>query len=166
VEIWILRHASAEDRARSGRDADRSLTAEGAERANTVAKGLKRLEPQLDCVLTSPYRRARETADPAARALGLEKALRETSALEPTADPEDILGELRSAGVRGALLVGHQPHLGFLVSRLLSGRPDVEVPLQKAALVWLSWEGDGTAELWALIPPKVLERLAGLGSGL
>lgn len=162
MEIWILRHAMAEDRAPSGRDADRSLTPEGVERAKTVAQGLKRLEPEIDCVMTSSYRRALETAAPAARALRLEK--RETSALEPSADPEDILEELRAAGVRGALLVGHQPHLGFLISRLLSGRPDVEVPLKKAALVWLTWEGGKTAELRALIPPKVLERLSGLVS--
>ena len=154
----------AEDRAPSGRDADRSLTPEGVERAKTVAQGLKRLEPEIDSVMTSPYRRARETAAPAARALRLEKAMRETSALEPTADPEDILEELRAAGVRGALLVGHQPHLGLLISRLLSGRPEVEVPLKKAALVWLTWEGGKTAELRALIPPKVLERLSGLVS--
>jgi phosphohistidine phosphatase len=162
MEIWILRHAMAEERATSGRDADRALTPEGVKRAERVARGLSRLEPELDWVMTSPYRRAKETAAPAARALKLEKKTRETAALEPGADPEDILQELRAARVRGALLVGHQPHLGFLVSRLLSGRPNVEVPLKKASLVWVSWEGGETGELRALIPPKILEGLSGM----
>ncbi|MCA1611996.1 MAG: histidine phosphatase family protein [Acidobacteria bacterium] len=66
MDIWLLRHAAAEDRPDSGRDSDRALTPEGIERARAVALGLAALEPGIARVITSPYRRARQTADAAA----------------------------------------------------------------------------------------------------
>jgi phosphohistidine phosphatase len=163
VDLWLLRHATAEDRAPSGRDADRDLTEEGRRQARSAADALRRLDPQIDRVWTSPYRRARETAAAAASALGLGETIRETASLEPSADPEAVLEELRGSGGRGALLVGHAPHLGLLVGRLLAGPDRAEVPLSKAGIAWLRWDREGTAELRALIPAGVREKLAGSG---
>ncbi|HYK42810.1 MAG TPA: histidine phosphatase family protein [Thermoanaerobaculia bacterium] len=129
MDIWLLRHAAAEDEARSGRDADRALTAEGLARAEAVARGLSRLRPSIARVVSSPYLRARQTAGAAARALGLAE-IAESRALEPDAEPEEILNELAETG-GDALLVGHQPQLGALLGRLIGG--DVEIPLSKAA---------------------------------
>ena len=159
MEIWLLRHAAAEDRSSSGRDADRTLTEDGHRRARDVGRGLARLEPEIALVLTSPYARARQTAEAAARALKLENDVRATRSLEPDADPEDVLGEVRAEGVASVLLVGHEPHLGALLGRLVSGRPGAPIPMKKAAVARVSWEGSGAGELRALLPPKVLEKL-------
>ncbi|HEY7574717.1 MAG TPA: phosphohistidine phosphatase SixA [Thermoanaerobaculia bacterium] len=159
MEVWLLRHAAAEDRADSGRDADRALTEEGTRRAKAVARGLAALEPDIRLVLTSPYRRARETAEPAARALGLVRTLRESRALEPGRDPDEILEEVRAEQAAGVLLVGHEPHLGALLGRLVAGRPLLTLPLKKAAAARVDWDGTGPGELRALLPPRVLERL-------
>jgi phosphohistidine phosphatase len=160
MEIWLLRHAAAEDRAESGRDADRALSEEGHRRAREVARGLAELEPGIELILTSPYRRARQTAEPVARALRLTSTLRETQALEPSSDPEEILGEVRSESAQVILLVGHEPHLGALLGRLVSGRPGLEIPMKKAALARLTWQGSGPATLRALLPARILARLA------
>jgi len=159
MEIWLLRHAAAEDGAESGRDADRALTPEGERRARAVARGLASLEPGIELVLTSPYRRARQTADPAARELGLSRRLRESRALEPGRDPAEILEEIRAEETGGVLLVGHEPHLGALLGRLVAGRPLLTIPLKKAAVARVEWDGTGAGELRALFPPRVLERL-------
>ena len=156
MEIWLLRHASAEDRSSSGRDADRTLTDDGHRRAREVARGLAVLEPGIELVLTSPFARARQTAEPAARALKLSDRLRETAALEPGRDPEEVLGEVRSEGVGSVLLVGHEPHLGALLGRLVFGRPGVAIPMKKAAVARLEWEGSGSASLRALLPARIL----------
>jgi phosphohistidine phosphatase len=157
MDIWLLRHAAAEERSASGGDADRELTPAGARRAERVARGLAALEPDIDVVLTSPYRRARQTAEFAARALGLEGALRETLALEPDRDPAEILEELAAEESRSALLVGHEPHLGVLLGLLVGGER-LALPLKKAAVAWVEREGrEGT--LKALLPPRVLERI-------
>jgi len=156
VEIWLLRHAAAEERATSGRDADRTLTEDGHRRAREVAHGLAALEPGIELVLTSPYARARQTAEPAARALKLLGRLRETGSLEPDRDPEDVLAEVRAEGVESVLLVGHEPHMGALLGRLVLGRGGHPIPMKKAAVARVAWEGSGAGSLRALLPAKVL----------
>jgi len=158
MEIWLLRHAAAEESSASGKDADRALTAEGEKRARAVARGLASLEPEIERVLTSPYRRARQTAEPAARELGLERALRESRALEPGRDPQEILDEILEEA-SGILLVGHEPHLGALLGRLVAGRPLLTLPLRKAAVARLDWDGTGLADLRAMLPAPILEKL-------
>jgi phosphohistidine phosphatase len=159
MEIWLLRHAAAEDHSDSGRDADRTLTEDGHRRAREVGRGLAELEPGIDLILTSPYARARQTAEPVARALRLGDSLRETQALEPSSDPEEILEEVRSEKAEGVLLVGHEPHLGSLLGRLVAGGPGLEIPMRKASVARLSWPGSGTATLRAILPAKLLARL-------
>jgi phosphohistidine phosphatase len=160
MEIWLLRHAAAEDRSTSGRDADRTLTEDGHKRARDVARGLAALEPGIELVLTSPLARARQTAEPAARALKVSSRLRETSSLEPDRDPEEVLGEVREEKVESVLLVGHEPHLGALLGRLVFGRPGgPSIPMKKAAVARLEWEGTGAASLKALLPARILERI-------
>ncbi len=154
-----MRHAAAEERASSGRDADRTLSEDGHRRAREVARGLAELEPGIQLILTSPYARARQTAEPVARALRLSGRLRETQALEPASDPEEILDEIRSEKVEGVLLVGHEPHMGNLLGRLVAGHAGLEIPMRKAAVARLSWSGSGQAMLRALLPSKVLARL-------
>jgi phosphohistidine phosphatase len=160
MEIWLLRHAAAEDRAESGRDPDRTLTEDGHKRAREVARGLAELEPGIELILTSPYERARQTAEPVARALRLTSKLRETQALEPHSDPQEILDEVRGEHADGILLVGHEPHLGALLGLLVSGRSGLEIPMKKAAVARLTWEGSGPGTLRALLPGRLLARLA------
>ncbi|MFN2633492.1 MAG: histidine phosphatase family protein [Thermoanaerobaculia bacterium] len=157
MDIWLLRHAAAEDRPDSGRDSDRALTPEGIERARAVALGLAALEPGIARVITSPYRRARQTADAAAAALALSKTLAESRALEPESDPQEILREL-SAGSGDVLLVGHQPHLGSLLGLLVGGER-VEIPMKKAAAARVTLTGRWSGTLRAFLPPRVLEKL-------
>src|SRR3989442_15884132 len=68
--LWV-RHAARERIAPgTGFPADQSLTARGREQAERLAAWLA-LEP-IDVVLSSPQRRAIETAEPVARAHGLD----------------------------------------------------------------------------------------------
>lgn len=157
MDIWLLRHAAAEERSATGRDADRELTSDGLRRAERIARGLAALQPAIDRVLTSPYRRALQTAEPAARELGLEKQLRQARALEPGSDPAEILEELRTEEAAGVLLVGHEPHLGNVLGLLLGGE-GLAPPLKKASVAWVEREGrEGV--LRALLPARVLERI-------
>ena len=67
--IWLLRHAEAAE----GRpDESRPLTPRGLHDAESVGAALKRLGLRLDACLSSPKRRAMETAQLACEPLGLE----------------------------------------------------------------------------------------------
>jgi len=157
MDIWLLRHAAAEEQSETGRDADRKLTPDGLKRAERVARGLASLEPSIEAVWTSPYRRARQTAEPAARELGLARSLCETKSLEPHRELREVLEELEGEDLSGVLLVGHEPHLGSLPGHLLfEGGP--ALPLRKASVAWVEREGRA-ATLRALLPARVLERI-------
>jgi phosphohistidine phosphatase len=159
MDLWLLRHAAAEDRAPSGRDADRELSPDGVRRAREVARGLATLEPGIARVVTSPFRRARQTAEAAAEALGLADALVESQALEPERDPEEILREI-AEGEGDVLVVGHQPHMGALLGLLVAGE-GVEIPMKKGGVARVTLEGRSSGILRAFLPPKILEAIAG-----
>ena len=159
MDLWLLRHAEAEDRAASGRDEDRDLTAGGLAHAGTVARGLAALEPGIRFVLSSPYRRALQTAGAAAKAMGL--TVRTSGALVPGQDPEEILTELDRLSEESVLLVGHAPQLGLLLGRLVTGSAEGEIPLSKAAVARVSVnKGGREGRLKALLPPGIFERLS------
>jgi phosphohistidine phosphatase len=161
--VVLLRHAEAEDRSLTGLDADRRLTAAGEKRSKLVARALWKLVPSYDRVFVSPLVRARQTAAAVAEVSGFRGEPIETPALRPGAAPIEILRQLRDHPVASVLLVGHQPHLGALFGRLLTGTEGTEVPMKKAAAAAFEFAGDplsGHAELLFLLPPKVAERLS------
>lgn len=163
MRIYLLRHAEAEEASETGRDADRRLTDSGRKRSREMGRALAALEPALAAVLVSPLVRARETAGPVAEACGFGGELTETRALLPGADPDEVLGELARAGAESSLLVGHMPHLGRLLGRLLAGRrTTLEVPMKKAALALLETGRDprtAAAELRLYLTPRALSKL-------
>lgn len=161
--LHVLRHAEAEEVSPSGRDADRRLTDDGRRRMKAIAKAIAKLDAGYDAILVSPLVRSRQTAEPVAEACGFRKALVETRALLPNADPVEVLNEVARGKAASVLVVGHQPHLGRLLGLLLTGRADLEVPMKKAALAAFETGADpslGRAELKFYLPPKILEALS------
>jgi phosphohistidine phosphatase len=69
MEIYLLRHGAAERQAASGKDSDRQLTVDGRLILRRVVKQayVTGLRPSL--ILSSPYVRAVQTAQVAARLL-------------------------------------------------------------------------------------------------
>jgi phosphohistidine phosphatase len=156
MEIYLLRHGQAEDRAPGRHDADRKLTAKGRRDVRAV---LTLAKPDLQAILTSGLRRADESAAIAAQ-LYPGRPVTTTQSLIPTADPAAIWTELRAGKLDRLLLAGHQPHLGSLISFLL-GSP-LSLDLKKGALVRIDIEPSdpphGTLK-WIVTP-----RLANRGS--
>jgi len=160
--LYILRHAEAEALSPTGLDADRALSEAGTKRMKAVARAIARMEPDFDAVLVSPLLRAKETAEPVTAACRFRGEPRVTEALLPGSDPQHLLDELAASEWKSVLVVGHEPHVGRLVGRLVSGRRDVEVPMKKAALAVFEVSphlGADRAELRSYLPPRVLERL-------
>lgn len=155
VDLLLLRHGIAERRV-NGRDhPDRALTDRGRLRTRAVVRELRRLGVEADRLISSPYRRALETAEEAVQA-GLAPSLQMADALAPGGDPWRILRGLKGR----CLLVGHEPDLGDLASALIGARPG-GVRLRKAGFCHLRWCADlkdphGMADLQALLRPRLL----------
>jgi phosphohistidine phosphatase len=135
VEIHILRHAIA-DPARPGeQDADRAVTPEGRKKLREVLRVAKAAGLAPGLILTSPYRRAIETAEMAASQLNFTDPPLATNALLPGSNAEDVWEEIRvHKDAQEILLVGHEPLLGQLAGYLL-GTPSLLIDFKKGALV-------------------------------
>jgi phosphohistidine phosphatase len=161
VDLWLMRHAEAEDRSAFGKDEDRRLTARGTMQATAAGRFLSALEPDLRLILTSPYRRARDTSEAVARALPGSCEIREEAFLEPDSDPDSVLTALDDVVEDRILLVGHAPLLGVLLGRLVTGDPGREIPVGKAGIAAVAIEeGALRARLRAFLPARVIEGLA------
>lgn len=134
--LYLMRHGIAAEPSRGVADADRALTDEGVEKTTRVAEGLRTLELRPDAILSSPLRRARETARVAGEILAPACAIALRPALAGGAAPEEIVAGLRPPrGARHVLVVGHQPDLGELASYLLTGSARLSpLPFKKAAV--------------------------------
>lgn len=152
MELYILRHGEAEPRDSGIADEDRALVKKGKADVRAVCEAALRanVEPQL--ILTSPLRRARETAEIAARVFK-ECPLQETDAMLPGADPREIWNESLGLRMERVLAVGHEPHVGTLLSFLLGS--DIAVDFKKGALVRIDVQGKGKPRgvlKWVLTP--------------
>lgn len=154
MRIYLLRHAPALDREEwVGHDPERPLTIEGERLARAVLKGL-RSWLRADHILTSPWRRARHTAELAAERLRL--ALSEADWLAGGAASAEEMAE-RLAGSGDVLLVGHEPGLGALIGHLSGG---AAVELKKAGVALLVGQPNaGGMRLRTLLDPKTVSRL-------
>lgn len=154
----VIRHGAAEDVARSGLDADRALTAEGHTAMAAAAAGLTASAAPPDLILTSPYTRARQTADIVARAFRVHE-VEPVDALASGATGADILAALaqRCAGSSGSFaVVGHEPDLGRFVSYALAASARGFHSLRKGSACLLEFPampraGNATLE-WAMEP--------------
>lgn len=157
-QCLVIRHGAAEESAVSGNDADRALTSAGIEQMRAVAAGLAAIGQPPAEVLTSPYRRARETGDIVAGAFGGVTVVEEAT-LASGATAADILVALagRLDGNSGCLaVVGHEPDLGRFVSYALAATARSFVSLRKGGACLLEFPatpraGNATLE-WALDP--------------
>lgn len=136
MNLLVLRHAKAEDRADSGRDFDRRLSPRGREqcRALVAAFDSGRL-PEPHRVLVSPAVRARETAarvldGPAVERIVYTEAIWEAS----PGDLAALVDEHRADG-HTLMLVGHNPGLEGLVQWLTAER--LPRGLKTATAAWL-----------------------------
>jgi phosphohistidine phosphatase len=163
-----VRHAIAGERdpERWPDDRERPLTARGVRRFRTAARGVGRLVPSVDRVLSSSWTRAWDTAKILERRTGWPAPERLT-ALEGGL-PDAVVAALAAYSDADTLaLVGHEPYLGELASFLLTGEPHrVRFDLNKGGAIALTFAGEieaGQAHLRWLLQPKALRRLASSG---
>lgn len=123
MNLYFLRHGLAEEReVWEGSDFDRPLTKKGKDRMKRSAEKIAELELGLDTVITSPLKRAYETAEIVADQLE-DCRLKEDQRLGPgfnAAMLERILGEYSDA--EALMLVGHEPDFSQTIEELTGGR--------------------------------------------
>ena len=165
MEIYLVRHAAASrrDPDRWPDDSRRPLTPEGESEFRLAARGLVRLVPRVDALLSSPYQRAWRTAEILSE-LDSWPAPEPLPTLEPTLPPEKAALALEFYPGPVAV-VGHRPGLHELAAYLLTGDSHgLEIGIKKGGVACIGFDGavePGAGELCWLLTPKALRSLAG-----
>ena len=154
AQLWLLRHGEAVEHDATAHDADRPLTERGEEQARAAGRALAALELPVHVALTSPKRRAADTARLACAALGIEPV--EHEPLRSGFSADDARELLLSGDDQRILVVGHNPDLAQVVADLTGAR----IELKKGGVVALEL-GGGAGTLLVLLRPRELEALAG-----
>lgn len=116
MNLYLMRHCEPVPGDRM--DADRGLSAVGVQQASGMAAWLRGHIGRVDIVISSPFKRAMETATVMAKALGSYVA--DTRMLEPNGKPEDAWKEIERLALESGdvLIVGHHPALMTLIEWL------------------------------------------------
>jgi phosphohistidine phosphatase len=166
MNIYLLRHAHALDVGESGveKDEERPLSDQGRQQMAVVADAVQRMGLKFDLVLTSPLRRAAETAQELCRHLGMpDSALMTCSPLEPGGSSKKLMKRLRSFEANEVVLVGHSPDLGEHAAWMIGSRR-TEVLITKAGLAHVRCDAPprkaAGALVW-LLTPEIITALSG-----
>lgn len=145
MNLFLLRHGLAADLGDPGlpkdlQDAARQLTAKGKQKLWRITEALQALEIQPDVVISSPLRRATQTAQIVTEALELRKKLILTDNLAPGGSPKALVEQINELGprVKNILLVGHEPYLSKLIALLCAGNTSAALELKKGGLAKLA----------------------------
>lgn len=150
MDLFLIRHAIAEDRRAGLPDANRALTDKGRARFEAVVRSLHRTGFHFDRVYHSPWLRAVQTAE----------------LLVPITDgpliPTDELARPPNAELFASLegdqvaCVGHEPWMSDALSLLTTGDPHGPwLRFKKGGIAWLRGPPlPAQMQLRALLPPR------------
>jgi phosphohistidine phosphatase len=123
-------------------DLARTLTPKGERQAERMAHWLNQRLTEATKVIVSPAQRTQQTA------LALGRHFKTLNQLNPHASVDDLLAAARWPRAKEpVLIVGHQPTLGLLAARLMTGQ-DQAWSIRKGAVWWLRGrERDGELQV-------------------
>ncbi len=162
MTIYFLRHASAgKSRPNPKQDEKRPLDKEGIEQCREVGRALATCDTQVDLILSSPLKRATQTAALVGNELGFEGAIKLEAALRPGAKYSDFREMLHKySKYESIMVVGHNPTESEFCSLLLTEGEDPEViDLKKCGVARVEFNGKNFAELTWCITPRLVRAL-------
>src|SRR5205807_1714612 len=163
IDLFVLRHGEAGNRMSVvEEDSERPLTPEGRVEMQKIAKSLKAVGLQTDQIYTSPLKRARETAEIAARILKI-PILEEWDELKPDGSKAALYRKLARFEQNSRLiLVGHEPYLSSMIGEII-GTTGARLVLKKGGLGKVritSFTPQISGELRLLLTPKMITKMS------
>ncbi len=134
----------------------------GQKKMQKVAINLIDWLADADVIVTSPFVRARQTAEIISETLS-QNIIIEAPELVPQSPPQAFLKWLgaHARNFNKVIVVGHEPHISSFISYLIAGVDHSIVEMKKSAVASLELEPNlglapGTARLNWLLPPKIV----------
>lgn len=164
MDLYLFRHGKAEEKTDLvTSDSGRKLTEIGIKEIETISKSLKVLDIEVDYIISSPLKRAKQTADIISKdLLKRKKQFLIWDELKPEIPVEETIKKIYSLNFSSIMFVGHEPHLSSLISNIISGSTKTEILLKKGGFAHIELISNtpvlrGT--LKSLMTPKQLKKL-------
>jgi phosphohistidine phosphatase len=152
--VYFLRHASAgERRVNAEKDAARPLDPEGILQCGLMGRVLAALEVQVDSVISSPLKRASQTAVLVSNEIGYEGKLFFDDSLRPAGSFAEFRAMLDKRNRDEAILVvGHNPNLSEFLGHSIARHGEAHIELKKAGVAKVDLGKRGGSLEWCLSP--------------
>jgi phosphohistidine phosphatase len=156
MNLYLMRHADAGlARENPTLDAKRALVKDGKEQCMLMARVLSALKVQVDVIVSSPLKRALQTAQFVGTELGYDAKVEISPALGLDADYADFQQLLaKYADREGVLMVGHNPNLFQFLGRLITGNGGASIRFRKGSVARVDLDTHPPRLHW-LIDPRM-----------
>jgi phosphohistidine phosphatase len=156
MNLYLMRHANAGvPRENAALDAKRALVKEGKEQCMLMARVLSALKVQIDVIVSSPLKRALQTAQFVGTELGYEAKVEISPALGLGASYAAFQAMLAKYSDReGVLVVGHNPNLFQFLGRLITGNGGAAIRMRKGSIARVDLDRHPPLLRW-LIDPRM-----------
>lgn len=154
--LYLMRHADAGVRRDNPKlDDKRSLIKEGKEQCMLMARMLGALRVQIDVIVSSPLKRALQTAQFVGTELGYEAKVEVSPALGLAADYAAFQKLIEKYADReGVLFVGHNPNLFKFLGRIITGNGGAGVRMRKGSVARIDMSKHPPLLQW-LVDPRM-----------
>jgi phosphohistidine phosphatase len=157
MNLYVLRHASAgTSRENPLLDVKRPLDREGKQQCLLIGSYLNALRVQFDLIVSSPLKRALQTASLVGTEVGYDTNIQITDALAPEAaiaDFQKLVSTLDQ--YENVLIVGHNPNLPQFLGSLIVSPGRASLRMRKGAIARVDCTRRPGVLNW-LVDPRIL----------
>jgi phosphohistidine phosphatase len=154
MNLYLMRHANAGlGRENPLLDAKRGLIKEGKEQCMLMARVLSALKVQIDVIVSSPLKRALQTAQFVGTELGYDAKVLVDKSLALNGDYADFQALVaKHAGREGVLVVGHNPNMFHFLGRMVTGNGGASIRVRKGSIACVNMDQHPPRLQWLLDP--------------
>jgi phosphohistidine phosphatase len=157
MNIYLIRHGEAEPASDKKSDGERELTETGIQVLKSTILIWKNYINHFDVILSSPLKRAIQTASIVKEEFKVESEIVQENSLLNNGSTKDLLIAAESFGVQEIAMIGHQPDLG-MHSATMIGSANLNIKLSPASIVKIIFKdkitiGKGLLEFF--LPPNI-----------
>ncbi len=157
MNLYLIRHSIAENITMDKKDFDRELTEEGKFVIKKTSEAWKYYIGKVDVVLTSPLKRAIQTAEIISTNLQDKQNLIKDNNLGTGSRTADLIDILNSLEYKNVVVVGHQPDLSQHINNFC-GTGSFNLAFPPASLAKIEFDNSikyGRGRLIYFIPPII-----------
>lgn len=140
MNVYFIRHTEAENKTVNVNDSERELTSKGMEQMILAVNGWKKNISGFDKIISSPFRRAFQTAQIVKKILDIPDKIITDRRLEPASNIDDIIQIAVEHEAENIAFVGHEPDISLHISALVSSS-GATIDVKKGAIAKISFHG-------------------------